>query len=91
MRDAHMFFDIVAGSGEDGEVELTMLMDALMRMKGHATGFDVQSLSYRTHLLSKQVTKIQREMLTHRLVAKAACDIGAVDRSQVVSPHLARL
>lgn len=91
IRDADMFFDIVARSSEDGEAELTMLMDALMRMKGHATGFDVQSLAYRTYLLSKQVTKIQREMLTRSLVAEAACDIGAVDRSQVVPPHLARL
>jgi len=91
IRDAQMFFDIVAASDPYGEVEISVLADVLMCLKGQATGFDVQALAYRTHILSKQVDKIQRLILMRSLTAEDACDTDAVDRSQGVPPNIARL
>jgi len=63
IRDASMFFDMVSKCGEDDAVEISLLAEALMRIKGEATSFDVQAVAFRTHMLGRRIEELHGALL----------------------------
>lgn len=63
IRDAKMFFDMVVRSTGNPEVEIALLTDALLRMKGDATSFDVQAVAFKMHALSAKVEDLSKRSL----------------------------
>lgn len=62
LRDAKMFFEMVKSSNGAAEIDISLLTDALMRMKGDATGFDVQAVAFRTYLLGQRMERLQLQL-----------------------------
>merc|ERR1712217_973877 len=64
ISDAAYFFDLVMSCvGDDGseEVRIPDFVEGCMRMRGRATGIELQSLHQQTHLLFKSLLEFQQE------------------------------
>lgn len=60
IKNVEVFFRMLATASGNSEVELKVLANALVRMKGFATSIDLQTLSFETKItLSKQAKSIK--------------------------------
>merc|ERR1712113_267862 len=66
IKDAEMFFGMLAIAGGRDEVSIEAFVEGCMRMKGLATSLDLQTLTYRTQLI-QQAQKRSYEGLVRRL------------------------
>eukprot|EP00403_Amphidinium_massartii_P023511 CAMPEP_0178388306 /NCGR_PEP_ID=MMETSP0689_2-20121128/9521_1 /TAXON_ID=160604 /ORGANISM="Amphidinium massartii, Strain CS-259" /LENGTH=688 /DNA_ID=CAMNT_0020008697 /DNA_START=139 /DNA_END=2201 /DNA_ORIENTATION=- len=66
IRDAEMFFGMLASATENHEVDIHSFVSGCMRMKGNATSLDLQGLGFQTAMLQK-IAKHHYEDLLMRL------------------------
>mmetsp|Transcript_105659 Transcript_105659/g.225550 ORF Transcript_105659/g.225550 Transcript_105659/m.225550 type:complete len:136 (+) Transcript_105659:2-409(+) len=60
IRDAEAFFNLMADTSSNQEVEIETFVDACLRLKGMATALDLQSLIFETKRLSSDLTKLSK-------------------------------
>jgi len=63
IQDAEIFFNMMLAADEAEEVDIECFVYGCMRLKGHATSIDLQSLVYQTHLIHKSQHEFSHHVL----------------------------
>jgi hypothetical protein len=61
VHDVELFFKIVAGTAEHGEVSIDRFVEGCMQMRGAATGIDMQRELFELHMLHKDVKRFETQ------------------------------
>jgi hypothetical protein len=64
VHEVSLFFHVVAGAGEEGEVSIDRFVEGCMQMKGGASGIDMQRQLFELHLVHKDMKRFEDKCLT---------------------------
>lgn len=82
IKNVEVFFRMLATASGNSEVELKVLANALVRMKGFATAIDLQTLSFETKITLSKQAKGVKELGRHLRRIERLLDPGAKSGSQ---------
>lgn len=82
IKNVEVFFRMLATASGNSEVELKVLANALVRMKGFATAIDLQTLSFETKITLSKQAKAVKELGRHLRRIERLLDPGAKSGSQ---------
>lgn len=63
VRDATLFFGVLAASSDTQEVDINAFVDGCMRLRGSATSIDMQGLVFQTRLIHKCQRRLHKELM----------------------------
>merc|ERR1719272_1443652 len=65
VTEVELFFKIVAGSAEEGEIEIDRFVEGCMQMKGNASSIDMQRQLFEVGMLSRDLKRFEGRCLNY--------------------------